>query len=254
MNELLNHKIYGSSGPNIFIVHGLFGTLDNWHSFAKELSEDYRVITVDLRNHGRSFHTYEFDYPVLAEDLNLLWHELSDNMPSIWLGHSLGGKAVIQLANDFPESVYRLIVVDIGIKQSPKRHTSYFDALHALPLNNITSRKQADKILMDSIPDWSIRQFLLKNLHRSREGFSWKFNLTSIYRNYNQILEELDVDLAVPTLFIKGGKSNYILVDDIPHILERFENGEIKTIEEAGHWVHADQPKMLIQLVKNYLA
>lgn len=253
MPELLNYKEYGNGSTSVFIIHGLFGSLDNWHSFAKELSKAYRVITVDLRNHGRSFHDDEFNYNVLVQDLHLLWSELSDR-PAVWIGHSLGGKTVINLTNQYPEMVSKLVVLDMGVKEYPRSHDQYFDAMFSLPIRSINSRKEADNLLEAQISDWAIRQFLLKNLDRSEEGYQWKFNLQVIYDNYDSILSELNIEvIEVPALFVRGSRSSYVQDVDIPQILDLFPDSRIETVEEAGHWIHAEKPQALLQLLQNFL-
>lgn len=250
----LNYKSFGQGDP-IVILHGLFGTLDNWQTIAKALAETHTVYIVDQRNHGRSPHFSTMSYALMAEDLK-------EFMESHWIfkahiiGHSMGGKTAMQFAADHPEMVDKLVIVDIGPQAYPGGHQEIFDALFALDLKKLDSRKEAAALLKPKIPDAGVRQFLLKNLTRDKSnGYRWKMNLPVIYENYNDILRaiEPDVHFERKTLFIRGGKSNYIRDQDIPVIKSKYPSAKVTTIEKAGHWVHAEAPEAFLQAVQAFL-
>lgn len=251
----LNYKSFGEGYP-IIILHGLFGTSDNWQTIAKKLAENYTVYIIDQRNHGRSPHDDTFNYEVMAEDLQAF-------MESQWIyeahviGHSMGGKTAMQFALNYPDLVNQLVVVDIAPKAYEGGHQAIFEALFSLDLDKIDNRKTADKLLAKKIADFGVRQFLLKNLTRKKEGgFRWKMNLPVIYQNYNQILStitSLDT-FDNPTLFIRGGASDYVQDEDMQNINLLFPNAELTTVENVGHWVHAAAPTELLKLVKDFLS
>lgn len=246
----LHYKSFGQGDP-IVILHGLFGTLDNWQTIAKQLAEQYTVYIVDQRNHGRSPHLDEMNYHLMAEDLKTF-------MESQWMykahivGHSMGGKTAMQFALEYPEMVDTLVVIDIAPKTYVDGHSSIFEALMSIDLNRLESRNQAEDELRKRIPDYGVRQFLLKNLTRSKSGgFIWKMNLPVLHKHYSDILQATTGDMAFEgrTLFIRGSRSDYILPEDEPNILSLFPNARIETVRNAGHWVHAEAPAALLALL-----
>lgn len=251
----LNYKEFGQGDP-VIILHGLFGTLDNWQTIAKKMSEHYTVYIVDQRNHGRSPHAEPFDYPTMASDLK-------NFMESNWIfnahliGHSMGGKTVMQFALENPDMVNKLIVADIAPVKYEPRHNHIFRALFDLDLDNLKSRGEADEFLKDQITEWGERQFLLKNLTRKKEGgYRFKMNLPVIHKHYPDILaaiENLD-NFEESALFIKGGKSRHIQDTHFDAIRTLFPNAVFHTIEKAGHWVHADAPKDFLKITLDYLS
>ena len=250
----LNYKSYGQGDP-IIILHGLFGTLDNWQTIAKKLAEEYSVFTVDQRNHGRSPHDPKMNYKLMAEDLQLFLEKQWIHK-AVVLGHSMGGKTAMQFALDFPEMVEKLIVVDIGPFVNNGGHELIFESLLAIDLKKIKSRKDAEVFLSGKIPSFGVRQFLLKNLSRNKEGeYFWKMNLPVIYEQYSEILTKVDAvePFEGETLFIRGGQSNYISEEAFPLFKNVFPNSQLQTIENAGHWVHADQPDQLLKMTLNFL-
>lgn len=250
----LNFKEFGQ-GPPLVILHGLFGTLDNWQTIARKLSETHSVYIPDLRNHGRSPHEEEITYPLMADDVQ---HFMESN----WLykaqliGHSMGGKVAMQLALHNPDMVERLVVVDIGPKAYPGGHEVIFKALFDLDLEHLQQRSEAETFLMDRLNrDSGVVQFLMKNLSRSKEGlFEWKMNLAAIYRHYSDILAPVEGDpFGKPTLFIRGENSGYIQDSDWPDIRKLFPEASLETVAGAGHWVHAEKPAELMALLSAFL-
>jgi pimeloyl-ACP methyl ester carboxylesterase len=251
----LNYKTYGVSGQPVIILHGIFGMLDNWHSFASQLSKDHTVFTVDHRNHGRSPHSEEFDYPSMVGDLLELIDDLHLEKVSL-IGHSMGGKVAMHFALEHPDRVEGLIVLDIGIKYYPPRHDYIFTALCELDLNQFESRNQIDEYLSGQIHNFAIRQFLIKNIRRGdNNGFVWKMNLPVIRKNYERITEWVPVgnDFKKRTLFIRGANSSFILMEDWLGIKELFPNAELITIPGASHWLHAEKPYELLKAIKGFL-
>lgn len=250
----LNYKSFGQGDP-LIILHGVFGMLDNWQTLGKRFAEHFTVLLVDQRNHGRSPHHPDFNYRLLAEDL----HEF---MESHWvykahfIGHSMGGKTAMQFAFDYPDIVDKLVVADISPKAYPYRHTHIFDALESLDLNRLGGREEAEQHLRTYLDDESEVQFLLKNLSRDKEGgFRLKMNLPALRAHYDDILAP--VHSAVPfdgdTLFVRGGNSNHIPDSDWPLIQTLFPKAILKTIPNAGHWLHADQPEAFYDTVMDFL-
>ncbi len=250
----LNHKVYGQ-GPALIILHGLFGSLDNWVTHARQLAEHYSVFLLDQRNHGKSPHTDEWTYQVMSEDL----HEFMDQhgiMQAHLLGHSMGGKAVMTFAGEYPRRIDKLIVADMGIRQYPPQHTGIIDALLSVPLGLIGSRQDVSEHLLSKISNKSIVQFLLKSLGRDDEKrLQWKFNLQVIAEKYEEILAPIQNEFPYDgeTLFLSGEESNYVSQKDHPAILEQFPNARFEVLQKAGHWLHADRPKAFLESLIRFL-
>lgn len=244
---------YGQGKPFI-ILHGLFGSSDNWLTQAKLLAASYKVYTLDLRNHGQSPHDDAFDYKAMVSDLDefIEEHQIRD---SILLGHSMGGKVAMNFALSHPDKLEKLIVVDIAPRAYNLEHYVIVDGLKAIPIQTLTSRNEAEEILSKYVPEHDVRQFLLKNLQRKAEGgFSWKINLPVI----SQKLDNIGVDLQFPgkfekpTLFIRGLKSKYIRDEDRTRIKEIYPKSSFVTMD-TGHWVQAEKPQEFVTVVTNWL-
>lgn len=240
----LNFKSFGN-GPALVILHGLFGSLDNWVTLGKRFGADFSVYILDSRNHGKSPHTDDINYPLMAEDL--LGFLESQAIPTTHLlGHSMGGKTAMRFCLDHSERVEKLIVADMPPVEMPESHVEIFDALLSLPLADLSSRQEAESLLTEKIPNIPTRQFILKSIERDSENrFEWKFNLSAIHKQYSDILKAVDSSQSVetPSLFIRGGKSDYVKDENFPSILKLFPNAKIETIQNAGHWVHAEAPE-----------
>lgn len=242
-------------GQPIVIMHGIFGSSDNWLTQARLLSARYHVFSLDLRNHGQSFHTDEFDYPAMVNDLEefIDIHNLED---PVIIGHSMGGKVAMNFALAHPEKLQRLIVVDIAPKFYNLEHYVILDGLRAVPIDNISSRNEADQALAPFVPEADVRQFLLKNLQRKPAGgFTWKINLPVIGKHLSKIGLDLQYNgkFDKPTLFIRGGRSRYVLDEDVPRIREVFPKAEVRTLD-TGHWVQAEKPQEFTDLVTEWLS
>jgi esterase len=251
---ILHYRSIGQGKP-LVILHGLFGSSDNWFSFAKSISDQYRVINLDIRNHGLSAHTPDFNYELISKDIADTLQSL--DIPSCYLmGHSMGGKAAVFFTLQNREVVEKLIVIDIALKAYPPHHQRYFDAMLSLNLLETTNRIEADEWLRQYVEDTTVRQFILKNLVRTDDGyFKWRFNLAALYQHYDEINIKVETNLPFtnPVLFIKGEKSDYILPDDISGIRNCFFDVKLETVPGAGHWVHADKPAELKEAVIRFL-
>lgn len=249
----LNYKVLGEGEP-LIILHGLFGSLDNWVTLGKKFAEDFKVYLIDQRNHGNSFHDPSFSYSAMSEDLYRFMGEMNIEKASI-IGHSMGGKTVMEFATKYPDKINKLVIADIGPKSYPVHHSTILKAFYSVPVQNLTSRKQADEILSELISDFGIRQFLLKNLTREGDGFRWKMNLDVIASNIEEVGKGLNQNASFnkETLFIRGGNSDYILDDDFYAIKSIFPKSKIETVAGAGHWLHAEKPADFYEKVTQFL-
>ncbi len=247
------------SGKPLIILHGLFGISDNWAALSKLWSGNFTVYAVDLRNHGQSPHSEEWNYKVMANDIIELMgdEKLSD---IAILGHSMGGKVAMRLAIDYPMAVSKLIVVDIAPKQYPPHNQDVVNALKKVDLDKIQSRKEAEEILREDLHEEGTIQFLLKNLHwkenaAGEKSLAWRFNLDVIGENLHEVYAATLPPLTCNTeaLFIRGEKSQYVMQEDEADIKVLFPNSTIVTIPDAGHWVHADQPFPVFEAVLRFL-
>jgi esterase len=252
---ILNYKQYGTDGPSVVIVHGLFGMLDNWHNIAKKLSEHFSVISIDVRNHGGSPHHESMTYDDICHDIKSTLESLNINLAH-FIGHSMGGKAVMKLADLYPELINKLCVVDIAPKKYKPGHELIFKSMFALPVQSLSSRTEAENLLAETITDQGIRLFILKNLDRLKGGgYQWKLGLQNIYNNYETIIDgvKLSWPFSNPALFVTGDRSKYVLADDQLDILSMFPNTSFTEISNAGHWVHAENPNDFYNTIFNFL-
>jgi pimeloyl-ACP methyl ester carboxylesterase len=250
----LNYKKLGEGRP-LIILHGLFGSLDNWMTLAKQWSENFEVWLLDQRNHGQSERSEEFSYQVMAEDLKDFIQEQSIEEPII-LGHSMGGKTAMEYAVNYPTGIHKLVVVDIAPVSYQVHHYQIIEGLESVDLSAIKSRTEADEKLRERIAEPGVRQFLLKNLYWKEKGrLDWRFNLPVIKREILPISEWAisDKNYDGPTLFVKGNKSNYILPEYGAAMAKKFPNYDLEVIENAGHWVHAEQQKLFFEKVSSFM-
>ncbi|MCS6967998.1 MAG: alpha/beta fold hydrolase [Cytophagales bacterium] len=257
--EILHFKEIGEAHRfrgTLLILHGLFGSLDNWQTVARTLAEIYHVVLADLRNHGRSFRAESMSYPEMAADVAHLIEYLQPLRTTV-VGHSMGGKVAMQLAADFPNHLQKLVVIDIAPRAYPPHHQHILEGLNAIPLDKLQSRQQAEEILSHYVDLPSIRQFLLKNLYRTEDNrFTWRFHLPVITREIQQIGAPLTYSqpINIPALFVKGERSSYITDEDAVQIANIFPHSQLITIPNASHWVHAEQPTALIKALHTFVA
>jgi pimeloyl-ACP methyl ester carboxylesterase len=260
--QILGDKTLAQTQP-LILLHGLFGSGDNWGTVAKHFSQHYQVISVDLRNHGRSPHSDSQTYTEMADDLLELCDALGLDRIHL-VGHSLGGKVAMQFATQYPDKLEKLIVVDMAIRTYPDAYTHMIDAMMAVDLSTMQSRGDVDKALISEIPHAMVRQFLLMNLIKSdvnhtesdlnKSGLTWRINLAALRANYPHLIQAVceHTRYEKPSLFIRGERSDYVRDADIEHIKTHFTNAQFATLA-TNHWVHAEQPQAFIEVVANFL-
>lgn len=250
----LHHEVLGE-GPDLVILHGLFGSLDNWRGPARKLARRFRVWLVDQRNHGRSPHSDDFCYDAMVMDLRALLDRHGLRRVHL-LGHSMGGKTAMLFASMHPERIDRLIVEDMGPWGYGPRHDGIFRGLLGLPLSRLRSRGEADRRLRETVPEAGVRGFLLKNLQRRESGgWSWRCNLPILFAGYRHLLAPLPLasPILCPTLFVRGELSDYLPSESDWQALDLFARRDLTTIAGAGHWVHADRPDAFLHAVESFL-
>lgn len=266
--DLFFQKI--GTGDPIIILHGLYGSSDNWVTFARQLAERNTVYLIDQRNHGRSSHHPEHSYERMSDDL-LAFFANQHIEKAIILGHSMGGKTAMLFTAKYPEKVKGLIVVDIApagyaslSEFSPQAivHLNIVNAMLSVDLAQHKTRTDIENELAKTITDASIRQFIMKNIHRKADhSFNWKLNLSALSKALPEIMGSIHLEkvlaqkppIHIPTLFIRGGRSNYLLPEHYAEIKTYFSEAEIETIPNTGHWVHAEQPVLFEQTVTHFL-
>ncbi len=253
--DKLHSKIVGSGQP-LLILHGFLGMSDNWKTLGNQYAENgFEVHLIDQRNHGRSFHSPNFDYVFLSDDIaNYIEQNNIEN--TFVLGHSMGGKTAMQLATSHPSLVNKLIVADIAPKFYPPHHQPIINALIQLDFDYISSRKQADEQLSQYLSDLGIRQFLLKNLYwEEKDKLGLRFNLDILKDKMEEIGENIEPTAVYkgPTLFVRGDRSEYVMYNDFQNAKKHFPKAVLETVDNAGHWLHAENPKQFFQKTLNFL-
>jgi len=232
---------YGEGKP-LIILHGLFGTADNWNTMGKRFGERFTTYLVDLRNHGQSPHSDEWTYDAMVEDIRGLMDDEGIETAHL-MGHSMGGKVAMFFSLKYPSRIDKLIVSDISPRYYPVHHGEILDALASVDLLSIHSRKEAEELMAGKIRDEGTRQFLLKNLYWKDEKLAWRFNLDVISKGIDEVGRALPEggSYTGPTLFIRGEKSDYITDGDWKDIQQYYPNSQLATLN-SGHWVHAEKP------------
>lgn len=253
---MLHSRIEGEGKP-LLIIHGFLGMSDNWKSFGSlYAAEGFQVHMLDLRNHGRSFHSEDFSYALMAKDVFDYCQERQLTNINV-IGHSMGGKVAMLLATTHPELVEKLIVADIGPKYYAPHHQDILAGLNAVDFSEQPDRNQVEETLYPYIPDFGTRQFLMKNLYWQEPGqLAFRFNLPVFNAKIEVIGEALPAEnhFDKPTLFIRGGHSKYILDTDLPNIQKHFPNYKLATIPNVGHWLHAENPKLFFEETARFLS
>jgi pimeloyl-ACP methyl ester carboxylesterase len=248
----LFHRREGSGAP-IVILHGLFGSSDNFGSIQRTLRDSYDVTVADERNHGRSPHTEHISYPLMAADVHALVQRLGLK-DIVLVGHSMGGKTAMTFAQRWPELLNHLVVIDIGPREYPiGEHAAIIQALTSSDPAGKASRKEMEEHIARFVPEPGVVQFLMKSLYWEEPGkLGWRFNVPVLAREIDQVLAAMGPErVTVPTLFIRGGKSPYITREDLPQIKEQFPNSRVETIPYASHWVHAQAPEEVMDLIRS---
>ncbi len=249
--SLLHSQILGTGKP-LLVLHGFLGMSDNWRSMGKQWAAHFEVHLIDLRNHGRSFHSDAFSYADMAADLTAYCdhHQLQQ---VIVLGHSMGGKLAMHYATTNPEQVEKLIVADIVPKTYPPHHDHILEGLMDLHTHPPESRGDADQRLSQFVTEQGTRSFLLKNLYRTRDGFALRVNAPVLQDQVRQVMMASDANYHGPTLFLAGEKSDYILPQDHAQIASQFPQAIVKTIPNSGHWLHAENPIVFAAEMADFL-
>lgn len=252
---ILHGNKFGEGKPFI-ILHGFLGMGDNWKTLGRQFSKQgFEMHLVDQRNHGRSFHAKDFNYDILAQDLKAYceFHKLED---IILLGHSMGGKTAMNFATQYPDYVNRLLVADISPRYYPVHHDAILEGLTSLDFSEIRTRGEADRALANYVTEVGTRLFLLKNLYWVEKGkLGLRINLPILKENVSEVGEALSSHATFfkPTLFLRGNKSEYIGPTDESIIHRHFTDAEILTISNAGHWLHAENPKCFFNAVVQFI-
>ena len=255
---------YGEKNPALIIVHGLYGMSDNWVTIAKTLSKEFEVFVIDQRNHGNSPHSTEHNYNLLQEDLHEFMQE-QEIEKAVLLGHSMGGKTVMNFAKYHSEMISALVVVDISpkrydeqqLQESTAKHLQILKAIQSVDIQNIEKREDIRNKIISELKEERIANFILKNLKRVNGKFQWKLNVNTIINKLDEIIADINFPEDIsgfPMLFVRGKESNYILDEDIKFIEKKFPVAEISTIKNAGHWIHAEQPLEFVKTLSDFLS
>ncbi|MDN4503265.1 alpha/beta fold hydrolase [Alteromonadaceae bacterium BrNp21-10] len=251
--QLLHFKQRGQGQP-LLLLHGLFGSLDNLGMVARGLAHHYQVISIDLPDHGNSYHSDHFSYNDYAQAVFKLMDHLELPQASI-LGHSMGGKVAMSMALTQPKRVEKLIVADIAPVAYPPRHEGIFKGLNNVDLASIKNRQDAEESLAEFIYEAGVRQFLLKSLQQTEQSWQWRFNLAMLQRDYAVLSEGITATTSYtkPTLFIKGELSDYLNTQQRPLITSLFTQAEARVMLGCGHWLHAEKPAEFNRIVTHFI-
>ena len=252
---ILNHQIHVNETVTaknpLVLIHGLFGSLSNLGMLARTYYESHSVIQIDVRNHGHSAHTAEMNYVVMAADILETLDALNiQNFSAI--GHSMGGKIVMQLAHQAGERLKQLVVLDMApFAYQESHHEQIFKALFAVKNAQIESRQQATQIMREYLHEEIVIQFLMKSFNKGQ----WLFNVDALFNNYSEILNwKIIQPWQREALFIRGGKSAYMSKDEhFNAIKQQFPHAKIQCIEDAGHWLHAEKTQQVLDEMNKYL-
>ena len=242
-------------GPDVVSLHGLFGSQENLGAINRSLAEQFRVHGLDVRNHGRSPHSDDMNYALMAADVVEYLDDHHLQQVDL-LGHSMGGKIAMTVALMIPERVRKLVVMDIAPVDYPPRHDEVLHGLSSVDLSALNTRSEAENLLSPYVKEKDVRQFLLKNLYRDENRqYQWRINLESIQKNYHEIMkgQSSEKPFEGDTFFLKGGDSDYILSEHRAHVLSLFPKASVKVIPGTGHWLHAQKPELVSRSIKRFL-
>ncbi|MDP4490942.1 alpha/beta fold hydrolase [Vibrio sp. AH4] len=253
MSALLNYKLEGN-GQTVVLIHGLFGSLDNLGLLARDLKNDHQVLSLDLRNHGLSFHCDEHNYALMAQDVNQLLEHLNLNSVIV-IGHSMGGKVAMKLADIAAPKIRQLVVLDMSpVAYTQRRHDNVFAGLDAVLAQKPTSRSEVMSILAQHIEMEGVRQFLGKSLMSDQNVMTWRFNVAALKTHYAEILGwDIIAKCRIPTLFIKGADSDYLTTQHQPMVQSQFSQAKAHVIANTGHWLHAEKPAEVLRVIRKFI-
>lgn len=242
--QVLHSQIIGQGFP-VFILHGFLGMSDNWRTLGLRIAEQgFQVHLIDARNHGHSFHSEDFSYELMCQDVvNYAHHHQVENFHLI--GHSMGGKTTMLVATTHPNLIKKAVVVDISPRFYPVHHQLIIEGLSSVDFEKLRTRQEVEKQLSNYILDVGVRQFLMKNLYwEQKEKLNYRFNLEALKNNLTEIGKGLPTEnqFLGEILFLGGKKSSYIQKDDETLIARHFPQSQIRWIDNAGHWLHAEKP------------
>lgn len=251
---MLNYQQRGQ-GPDVILIHGLFGSLDNLGNLARSLEDAFTVTSVDLRNHGKSFHSGDTSLGAMAGDINELMTSLGIDKAHL-VGHSLGGKVAMEFALNYGQKVNKLVLADIApVTYTHRHHDNVFNALTQVDISQMASRKEVEETAGAYILDQGTRLFILKNLVKTDTGFRWRLNVPVLASKYEELLKAPEgTPFTGPTLFIKGGESPYLTEAHSQAVAARFPKAQLKIISGTGHWLHAEKPAVFNKLVRDFLS
>ncbi|UXI02071.1 alpha/beta fold hydrolase [Photobacterium sp. TY1-4] len=249
----LHYQIDGQ-GETIILIHGLFGSADNLGLLARSLKDQYKVISVDLRNHGRSPHTETFTYQDLAADVLRVVDQCDIERFSL-IGHSMGGKVAMALTELAASRLNHLIVLDMApVHYQVHRHENVFAGLQEVAKHTVSSRSEAERYLAQHVQEPGVRQFLLKSFAKTDTGYGWRFNVNGLIANYATIMGWQEVPpFHGKTLFIKGQNSEYIQNEHRDAIARQFPSAKAHMVANTGHWLHAEKPDIVSRVILNFL-
>ena len=249
-------SVLGDHAPHLIILHGLLGSSDNWQTLGKRYAESHHVWMLDARNHGRPPHEPIHTYDAMAQDVVDFMDDQGIAKASV-LGHSMGGKTVLLLAQLHPGRVDKLVVADIAARAYTPHHGPIFDALMSMDPASAPSRDAIQSQLSESLNgDPVLVPFLMKGLHRLKEGgFAWRFNVPVLHATLQDVVGHIELGLnTLPTLFIRGSESDYVSDDDLDMLEDHFLHMDHHTIQGAGHWLHAQAPDEFFDVTADFLA
>ncbi|ELR67327.1 Esterase ybfF [Photobacterium marinum] len=249
----LHYQVEGQ-GDAIILIHGLFGSADNLGLIARALKDKYKVISIDLRNHGRSPHTETFTYHEMASDVVKVIDQCDIERFSL-IGHSMGGKVAMAMTQLVTNRLNHLIVLDMApVHYHVHRHQNVFAGLQAVARQSVSNRKEAESYLAQHVVEPGVRQFLLKSFAKTDTGYDWRFNVEGLIANYDTIMgwEEIPA-FHGKTLFIKGQDSEYILPEHRESIARQFPAAKAHMVANTGHWLHAEKPEIVNRIILNFL-
>lgn len=250
----LLHCTVEGQGPCILLIHGLFGSADNLGVLARDLRTDHTVINIDLRNHGRSFHSEVMNYDAMASDILQLLDHLNIDSVSI-IGHSMGGKAAMKLAAIIPNKINHLAILDMApVAYHQRRHDNVLNGLQAVIIQKPANRREALSIMENHIEIEGVRQFLAKSLYSTDNHMKWRFNVEALTNQYDNIQNWIPIrPFEKPTLFLKGANSDYITAEYQDEIRVQFPNSKAHIIANTGHWLHAEKPAEVLRSIRRFL-